>query len=532
VHLIPFDEYGDFRPASDDAGMRRLAAKGVGATVLAQGLSFGVQFASTIVLVRLFTPESFGLIAMVTAFSMLVMNCGYAGLADAVLQREELNHRLASNLFWINLGVGLALTLGFAASGPLLSKLYGEPRLTYIAAVASVSILATSLSVLPLSLLRRAMWFSSIAANDIAARAIGVVVSILLGLAGWGYWALLAGVIAQPLSTLIGVWALCRWIPSAPSRVPGTVSVLSFAISIYARWGLGYLSQNTDNILIGWRFGIIPLGYYKKAYDLFILPFSLLSIYPVAVSTLSRLTKNAEQYKRYLLGGLSMLALVGMGIGANLTLVGKDVVRLILGPAWSTTGEIFGFFGPGIGAIIIYGTNGMIHISLGTKRRYLWWGIIEAAVMGLMFILALPWGPKAMALSWTAAYWILIVPAFWYAGKPVQLGVTAVIGAIWKFTAASLVAAIAVFSILKGIPSFGANSGPVASLIRILVTSTAFLGLYIAATILLHRGVAPFRQFASFLRDMIPDGRMGKWVTRPIERFLVYTRSVSSVPPQ
>jgi O-antigen/teichoic acid export membrane protein len=527
VRLIPFDANGDFYPASDDAGMRRLAAKGVGATVLSQGLSFGVQLASTIVLVRLFTPESFGLIAMVTAFSMLVMNCGYAGLADAVLQREELNHRLASNLFWINSGVGLALTLGFAASGPLLSKFYGEPRLTYIAAVASLSILATSLSVLPLSLLRRAMWFSSIAANDIAARTIGVVVSILLGLAGWGYWALLAGVIAQPLSTLIGVWALCRWIPSAPSRVRGTASVLWFAVSIYGRWGLGYFSQNTDNILIGWRFGKTPLGYYKKAYDLFILPFSLLSIYPVAVSTLSRLTKNAEQYKRYLLGGLSMLALVGMGIGATLTLVGKDVVRLVLGSAWGTTGEIFGFFGPGIGALIIYGTNGMVHISLGTKRRYLWWGIIEATVMGVMFVVALPWGPKAMALSWTAAYWILLVPSLWYAGQPVQLGITAVIRAIWKFAAASLLAGIVVALILKGMPGFGEDSGYLASLVRILITSTVFSGLYIIAIVLLHGGLTPFRQFAAFLKDMIPDGRMGKWVSRPIERFLVYTRSVS-----
>jgi len=511
-----------------------MAAKGVGATVLAQGLSFGVQFASTIVLVRLFTPESFGLIATVTAFSMLVMNCGYAGLADAILQREKLDHQLASNLFWINLGVGSLLTVGFAAAGPLLSKVYGDPRLTYIAALASLSILATSLSVLPLSLLRRAMWFSSIAANDIASKTVGVVVSILLGLAGWGYWALLAGVIAQPISSLIGVCALCRWLPSAPRRVSGTASVLWFATSIYGRWGLGYLSQNTDNMLIGWRFGITPLGYYKKAYDLFILPFSLLSIYPVAVSTLSRLTKNAEQYKRYLLGGLSMLALIGMGISGSLSLVGKDVVRLVLGPAWGPTGEIFRFFGPGIGAIMIYGANAMVHVSLGTKRRYLWWGIIEATLMGVMFIIALPWGPKAMAMSWTAAYWILIVPSFWYAGKPIQLGAASVIGAIWKFAAAAAAAAVVVSLILKGMPNFTTDSvGALAATVRILVTSVAFGGLYLGAIILLHRGGTPLYQFARFLQDMIPErGRLGKWVARPIERFLVYGGATSSAPRQ
>ena len=45
------------------------------------------------------------------------------------------------------------------------------------------------------------------------------------------------------------------------------------------------------------------------------------------------------QYRQYFLGGLSILAFVGMGLGANLTLVGKDLVRLVLGPGWEVSGE-------------------------------------------------------------------------------------------------------------------------------------------------------------------------------------------------
>ena len=38
-------------------------------------------------------------------------------------------------------------------------------------------------------------------------------------------------------------------------------------------------------------------------------------------------------------------------------------------------------------------------------------------------MIALPWGPVGVALAWTVSYFILMFPAFWYAGKPIGFGV-------------------------------------------------------------------------------------------------------------
>src|SRR6266436_9273970 len=153
--MKPFDERGAFCVVTDHDGLRRVAVRGAGVTALSQSLAFAIQMIATVILARLLTPADFGLLAMVSTFSLLLANFGPIGFTEAVLQREEIDHALASNLFWINLSLGLLLTIGFAAAGPLLARFYGDPRVARVALVMSLTIFLTSLSVQHLALLKR-----------------------------------------------------------------------------------------------------------------------------------------------------------------------------------------------------------------------------------------------------------------------------------------------------------------------------------------------------------------------------------------
>jgi PST family polysaccharide transporter len=470
---------------------------------------FAIQIIATVVLARLLTPADFGLVTMVTTFSLLLMNFGLNGFTEAVLQREEINHALVSNLFWINVGAGLLIALGFSAAGSLLARFYGEPRVTLVTVWMSVTIFVNSTSVQHLALLKRAMRFSVVSVNDIVARAVSVLVSIALGLAGWGYWALVAGAIAQPLITSIGAWSLCRWVPGLPRRAEGTGSMVRFAMNTYGNFGVNYFARNLDNLLVGWRFNVQSLGFYKKAYDLFALSASQLTspLTVVAVSALSRLKRDPIRYSRYFLSSLAVVAFVGMGVSADLTLVGKDVIRLLLGPGWGLAGRIFTFFGPGIGVMLLYGTHGWVHLSIGRADRWFRWGIVEFIVTGLLFLLGLPWGPAGIAMAWSASFWMLTIPALWYAGRPIGFGIAPVLAVVWKYVLASALAGCASAVIIARLPSLAGASGPVGAATRILTISLLFGSMYLGGVILLHRGCAPLYQFAGLLREMVPSDR-------------------------
>jgi len=506
--LNPFDERGAFQPTV--GGVRSLAVRGAGITVFASVLGLAIQIIATVVLARILTPSDFGLVAMVTTFSLLLMNFGLNGFTEAVLQRGEIDQALATNLFWINAVAGVLLTIGFAAAGSLLARFYHDPLVARVTVGVSPTILFTSILVLHLALLKRGMRFSAVSANDILSRIASVAASIILAATGWGYWALVVGVVAQPFTACVGAWFMCRWIPGLPRRVNGTASMVVFAMNVYGRFGVNYLARNMDNVLVGWRFDAQSLGFYKKAYDLFALPASVFvsSLTVVAVSALSRLHGNSIQYRRYLLSALAVVAFVGMGLAADFTLVGKDLIRLLLGPQWGPAGRIFTFFGPGIGAMLLYGTNGWIHLSIGRADRWLRWGIIEFFVTGLLFIVGLHWGPVGMAVAWTASFWILTLPAFWYAGRPINLGIAPILAAVWKYIISAAVAGSATAWLIRDIPLFGAATSAMAAFVRIVMISLLFGILYLAAIVLLFQGCAPLYQVAALMREMVPWRRL------------------------
>lgn len=509
--MKPFDEHGAFCVATDSDGLRALAVKGAGITVLSQNMGFAIQTIATVILARLLTPADFGLVAMVTTFSLLWMNFGFNGFTEAIVQREQIDHALVSNLFWINAGLGLVLTITFAGMGAALARFYGDPRVAGVAVAMSVTILLTSLSVLHLALLKRGLRFSSVSANDVIARATSVTVSIILVQAGWGYWALVAGAIALPLATAIGAWLRCRWRPGLPRRRPGTGAMVRFAMNTFGHFAANYITRNLDNLLVGRFFGPQALGFYKKAYDLCVLPVGQFSdpLHSVAVPILSRLAGDRERYKRYVLRALSTLAFVGMGLAAVLTLAGKDLIFVLLGPRWEETGTIFTYFAPGIGAMLLYLAYGWIHLSLGRADQLFRWGLAEFIVIGLSFLVGLQWGASGIAMAWVASCWILAIPALWYAGQPVGLGVAAIVGSVWKYVLASALAGGATAAILARMPSLAAAPGWIGAVNRGVAVSVVFVALYLGGVILLYRGCAPLYQFSALVRDMLP-GRFSR----------------------
>jgi O-antigen/teichoic acid export membrane protein len=220
---------------------------------------------------------------------------------------------------------------------------------------------------------------------------------------------------------------------------------------------------------------------------------------------------------------LSILAFVGMAAGGGMTLVGRDLIRLLLGPKWEASGQIFSYFGPGIGIMLIYTTSGLIHLSIGRADRWFRWVVVEFSVTVLLFLVGLHWGAAGVAAAWTLSFWLLTIPAFWYAGKPINFGVGPILATVWKYVVASLLAGGATAAIVRMIPRLLAIPGGVGALARIATMGPLFLILYLGAVLLLHGGTQPIDTLLRLLPDMIPGKR---WqASRPAEIAAVASQS-------
>src|ERR1019366_7418565 len=110
-------------------------------------------------------------------------------------------------------------------------------------------------------------------------------------------------------------------------------------------------------------------------------------------------------------------------------------------------------------------------------------------------------------LAWTASFWILSIPGFWYAGRPIGLGVKPVLAATWKYTVGSLLAGCLCAEIMPSLSFVEVLPGAAGALVRIVTVALLFGILYLGTVILLHRGFAPLLQVAGLLKEMLSIGK-------------------------
>ena len=123
------------------------------------------------------------------------------------------------------------------------------------------------------------------------------------------------------------------------------------------------------------------------------------------------------------------------------------------------------------------------------------------------FLVFLPFGPKGIAIAWCATYWLLTIPAMWYAGKPIELGVGQIVGTVWRYVVASLAASFVSYFALRNVPGIETIPGSAGASLRILLVTILFATLYTGAVVLLHGGTQPLRRIIRLLNELRGKGR-------------------------
>lgn len=406
------------------ADLKTRSVRAGAVTVGAQVTRFGLHTAGLIVLARLLAPADFGLVAMVVALTNVAAMFKDIGLTDATVQRERITHQQVSTLFWINAAFGLLTAAVIAALGPVVAWFYTEPRLTPITVAIATGFLFGGLASQHRALLRRRMRFGRLGMIEIGATAVAAAAAVVGALLGAGYWALVIKHVAVAVCTTVGCWAAMPWLPGRPRRDTGIRSMLAFGANVSGFNLVNYLSRNADNVLIGRVLGATALGFYSKAYSLLMLPISQIRmpLTSVGMPALSRLRRDPRRYRNYYHKLLQTLAFATAPVAVLLGVYAHELVRIVLGPQWMPVAGVFRILAVTALLQTIGGTTGMIMLSWGMARRHFRLGIIGAVAAVTSFVVGLPWGIRGVAISYTVANVIILLPLMSWAfkGTPVK----------------------------------------------------------------------------------------------------------------
>lgn len=489
-------------------GLKKKALVGASFSVFAQTVNYGIQTVGTIILARILSPEDFGLVSMAGTFCLLVQNYGLNGFREAIIQRDDLTEDHLRKLFWVNLAIMTGLTLFFVAISPAIAWFFGEASVTSISKGMALSILFSGLGTCHLALLSRSMKFNLFATAQVLAALISTGLAIGLAVWGLGVWSLVLRWVSLPLATTVFAWLFCGWKPGIPAKGTSIRDILGFGNKTYGNFVLTYIRNNLDKVLVGKAFGKTPLGHYDRSSQLSsVLPNQLtVALTGVGIATLSRLVNDPPRYRNYVFKAISVLSFIGFPGSVLFTLLGKDIILVLLGDRWSIAGDIFAALGPGIGAFVIFNVNVWLHMSLGRADRLLRWGFVVLAASVVSYTLGLLFGPVGVAVAYSAMFYLLLIPALAYAARPAGLGASFFVGILWKYWTAAFVSGASYWLLFTRFPPAARFYGGLTPLLKIGFGSLFYPALYLAFIAVLFKGWQPLTMMSSLIKDMLTRG--------------------------
>lgn len=408
IHLNEPDQTGSVKQGGAIRGGAAIGASNAGRQLLRLGIM--------IVLARLLTPDQFGVVAVMTAIFAVAAVFQELGLSAATVQRDQVSAQAVSTLFWVNATAGTLLTLLFIALAPLIADFFARPELTLLCRFAAISFLLNGLVVQHRALLQRNMQFGRRAMVDLSAAALAGMGALILALAGFGTWALVAQILIADVVTLTLIFWAVRFVPRRAAWTQEVREMLRFSGSLLAFNVVVSLAQNLSTALLGRGTGAPAAGVYTRAFALANIPQILMygAATHVALPRLSRVRDSPEEFASFYCQGVQLMALVTVPVAAIFAVFGDQLALFVYGAQWGEVGALLRAFAPGLAVAPLLHSTGQIFLARGESHRMLRWGLFGTSIIGIGTVVGLRWGALGVAWGWSATTLLLLLPCLFY----------------------------------------------------------------------------------------------------------------------
>lgn len=388
------------KSASPGPALRENVASGVRwGFITAIVTQFG-RFAFIVVLMRLLGPENYGIISQAAIFIAIAQLFVHFGMAASIIQSPSLNEKEAGTAFWMNIGLGLAITVTLIASAPLIASLFNTEALTSVIRLLTISIIIKSITIVPIALLTRKMRFRALGIAEIVSTLISGALGVAAALWGAGYWALVIQAICLEACTLIIIFMISGF-PELGWSTSTARRLWSFSSRLMGADLVNYASTNSDKFLVGWSLGPVALGLYSLAFR--VLQFVLQicgQIGRVILPTFCRLQDDRERLTRVFLEVTESVAIAVCPLMVLIIMCAPIGVPAVFGEAWVGAVVPFQLLAAMTVPYVLVAFMGPLTVAVGRPDLEFLWGVATAVMSLIAFAIGLLWGIVGVAASY------------------------------------------------------------------------------------------------------------------------------------
>ena len=381
------------------------------------GLNSGIQqlvgLAFGIVLGRLLSPSDYGMMAMISIFSLVATALQDSGFRTALTNIEHPKDEDYNSVFWFNIIMASSLYLILFFAAPLIGEYYHTPRVVPLCRYAFLSIVIASFGTA-----QSAYLFKHLRAKQQAeAGALAVILSSLTGVgmafAGMAYWSLATqGLVYVGINTLLQ-WHFSSWRPSIHGITFAPVRrMFRFSCKILATTIMTHVNNNVLNILLGHYFTPRDTGNYNQAYQWNTKCYSLVQsmVAQVAQPVLVSLNGEEGRQKDVFRKMMRFTAFITFPLLFGFGLVAKEFIVTAIGEKWLASAQLIQILCVSGATMPLSALFSNMIISKGRSGTFFWCtftlGLVQIATMVLIW----PMGIRSMVIAYTIlnTSWLLV----------------------------------------------------------------------------------------------------------------------------
>ena len=319
-----------------EQSLKDKAVKGVAWSGVDNVAQYAVSFFVSIVLARLLSPDDYGLIGIITIFTMVCNTLINAGFNSALIRKKDCTDDDYNTVFICNLAFSLLLYAIIFLCSPLIADFFGRQELTVLTRVSSLGMIIGAMAIVQQTRLIKYIDFKTQTKITIIASVLSGVLGIAMALIGFGVWSLVAQQLAAQSLRTIMLFVYNKWLPKLRFSCNSFQELFGFGWKLMLSGLLDTVWKELYQVVVGKFYSPATLGQYTRANQFSQMFSSNLTnvIQRVTFPVLSDIQDDKERmvaaYRSIIKNTMFVTSICMFFLGA----VSEPLIYCLIGPKW------------------------------------------------------------------------------------------------------------------------------------------------------------------------------------------------------
>lgn len=416
-------------------------------TVTLRFIGQAISWLFTIIIIRLLSPQDYGLLAMANSFFNFIVMLSTSGLGDGLIYTRQHNERQIRQILGLLIVVNLTLFIVTVSLAPVVARYYKQLQVKEILQVLALAFLMLPWIILLDALLTKNIDFKKKTIIEFAGICVSGLTSFYLAWSGFGVWSLVIAQLGNLFVQATTLMLVCP-LPGKPLfNFSGIESIIKFGSVVTLTSIVWSIYVNIDIMIAGRYMDSVSIGLYATAFSLATMPMIKITpiITQIAFPVFSRIKDSHEQLTWYFRRSLRLASIIAFPIFIGLASVAPEFVPVILGDRWLEVTYPMMILAFSVPLRFVMNLFSPVIKALGRPEVTLSNAVYTLIILVVSCLIGVQWGLHGLAWSWMIGTPFAFAITLIQASRVIRISIFELMSDILP----ALLASVAMFLILR-----------------------------------------------------------------------------------